>query len=233
MIGFLRGILIEKTPENIVIDVAGVGYEIEVPASTLCQLPSLLNEVQLSILTHVREDAIRLFGFSSSFDKKVFQELISVSGVGPKAALALLGPMDGYDLCEIIITAQLTKLTAIPGIGLKTGERIILELKEKLQKKLARKKDDVEIQKTIVTENMAGSVLNGNKASQKIELKLIRKQIVEDLKSALSNLGYKDKQYNEVVNSLEQRLLLGENISIEIALKESLSKLSERMIQKH
>ena len=80
---------------------------------------------------------------------------------------------------------------------------------------------------------MAGSVLNGNKASQKIELKLIRKQIVEDLKSALSNLGYKDKQYNEVVNSLEQRLLLGENISIEIALKESLSKLSERMIQKH
>ncbi|KAB8040676.1 Holliday junction branch migration protein RuvA [Silvanigrella paludirubra] len=233
MIGFLRGILIEKNPENIVIDVGGVGYEIEVPATTLCQLPTLLNEVQLSILTHVREDAIRLFGFSSSFDKKVFQELIQVSGVGPKAALALLGPVDGYDLCEIITTAQITKLTSIPGVGPKTAERLVLELKDKLQKKLARKRDDIEIQKTKISENMAGSILNSNKASQKIEQKLIRKQIVEDLKSALFHLGYKDKQYFEVVNSVEQRLQHGENISFELALKESLSKLSERMILKH
>ncbi|MBX9838999.1 Holliday junction branch migration protein RuvA [Silvanigrella sp.] len=233
MIGFFRGILIEKTPENIMLDVAGIGYEVEVPATALCQLPALQQEVHLSILTHVREDAIRLFGFTSSFDKKVFQELISVSGVGPKAALALLGSVDGYDLCEIITTGQIAKLTAIPGVGPKTAERLLLELKDKMQKLIARKKDDVEIQKTRVSSNIAGSIVDSQKISHKMEQKLLRRQIIEDLKSALSNLGYKDKQYFEVVNSFEQRMQLGENISIEIALKESLSKLSERMIQKH
>jgi holliday junction DNA helicase RuvA len=233
MIGFLRGILIEKKPENIIIDVSGVGYEIEIPATTLCQLPEVQQEVQLSILTHVREDAIRLFGFTSSFDKKVFHELISVSGVGPKAALALLGAVDGYDLCEIITTGQISKLTAIPGVGPKTAERLMLELKDKMQKLITRKKDDIEIQKTRLSSNIAGSIVDSQKVSHKIEQKLLRRQIIEDLKSALSNLGYKDKQYLEVVNSFEQRMQLGENISIEIALKESLSKLSERMIQKH
>lgn len=233
MIGFLRGVLIEKTPENIIIDVAGVGYEVEVPATTLCQLPALQQEVHLSILTHVREDAIRLFGFTSSFDKKVFQELIHISGVGPKAALALLGPVDGYDLCEIITAGQVAKLTAIPGVGPKTAERLLLELKDKMQKLIARKKDDIEIQKTRISSNIAGSIVDSQKISHKMEQKLLRRQVIEDLKSALSNLGYKDKQYFEVVNNFEQRMQLGENISIEVALKESLSKLSERMIQKH
>ncbi|APJ03785.1 Holliday junction branch migration protein RuvA [Silvanigrella aquatica] len=233
MMGSLRGILAEKSPEYILVDVNGVGYEVEVPATTLCQLPALKQEVSLSILTYVREDSIRLFGFTSSFDKKVFQELTSVSGVGPKAALALLGPVDGYDLCEIITSGQIVKLTAIPGVGPKTAERLILELKTKMQKLMARKKDDVEIQKTKISSNLAASIMDNQNVSHKMEQKLIRKQIIEDLKSALSNLGYKDKQYGEVVHSFEQRMQLGEKISIEIALKESLSKLSERILQKH
>ena len=105
------------------------------------------------------------------------QSEIQVSGVGPKAALALLGPVDGYDLCEIITTAQITKLTSIPGVGPKTAERLVLELKDKLQKKLARKRDDIEIQKTKISENMAGSILNSNKASQKIEQKHFGRKI--------------------------------------------------------
>ncbi|KAB8033463.1 Holliday junction branch migration protein RuvA [Fluviispira multicolorata] len=233
MIGSLRGILIGKNPENILLDVAGVGYELEVPASTLCLLPQLQQEAYVFVLTHVREDAIRLFGFISTFDKKVFQELISVSGVGPKAALALLGSVDGYELCEIINCAQIAKLTAIPGIGPKTAERLILELKTKVQKLLARHKDDVEIQKSNITKNIAGSIVNENKISQKVELKIIRRQIVEDLKSGLANLGYKDKQYTEVVNSFEHRMQLGEEITLELALKEALCKLSERILQKN
>lgn len=232
MIGFLRGILIEKNPECIVIEVSGVGYEIEVPATTLCQLPALNHEVSLYILTHVREDAIRLFGFTSSFDKKVFQNLLNVSGIGPKAALALLSSIDGYDLCEVINSGQIAKLTAIPGIGLKTAERLLLELKDKTQKLISRKKDEIEIQKSEI--NLSVTEKNNRpKISQKVEQKIIRRQIIEDLKSALSNLGYKDRQYSDIVSSFDQRMQLGENISIEIALKESLSKLSERIIQKH
>ncbi|BBH53230.1 Holliday junction branch migration protein RuvA [Fluviispira sanaruensis] len=233
MIGSLRGILINKNPESILLDVNGVGYELEVPASTLCLLPPSNQETYIYVLTHVREDAIRLFGFITQFDKKVFQELISVSGVGPKAALALLGSMDGHDLCEIINCGQIAKLTATPGIGPKTAERLILELKTKVQKLLARHKDDVEIQKSIITKNIAGSIVTENKITQKIEQKIIRRQIVEDLKSGLTNLGYKDKQFTEVVNSFEQRMQLGEEITLEVALKEALCKLSERILQKN
>ena len=96
MIGFLKGTLFEKKPDHVLLLVNGVGYQVEVPASSLCQLPSLNHETSLFIYTHVREDAIRLFGFIHSFDKLVFDSLLQVSGIGPKAALALLGAVDGF-----------------------------------------------------------------------------------------------------------------------------------------
>lgn len=232
MIGWLKGILIEKNPENITIDVSGVGYELEVPASTLCQLPELQQDVILNVFTHVREDAIRLFGFENSFDKKVFQDLISVSGVGPKAALALLGPVDGVEICEIITSGNVARLTAIPGIGPKTAERLILELKSKLQKSLARNKDNIEISTAQKIKNIEGAVAANSKSTNQIQKRILQKQLIEDLKSALSNLGYKDKQYSEVVLGFEKRLNEGESISLESALKESLTKLSERIVQR-
>ena len=134
MIGYLKGILFEKKPDHILLLVGGVGYEIEVPASSLCSLPELNKEVSLYIITHVREDALRLFGFISYFDKLVFDALIQVSGIGPKAALALLGVVDGFELSDLIIQNQVVRLTSIPGIGAKTAERLVLELKTKLQK---------------------------------------------------------------------------------------------------
>ena len=106
-----------------------VAYEVEVPASSLCLLPPLNQEAELYIITHVREDALRLFGFANYFDKLIFDSLIQVSGIGPKAALALLGVVDGFELCDMIINNQVVRLTSIPGIGAKTAERLVLELK--------------------------------------------------------------------------------------------------------
>jgi Holliday junction DNA helicase RuvA len=232
MIGFLRGILIEKSAEKIIINISGIGYEIEVPATTLCQLPSLYQDAQVHILTHVREDSIRLFGFATSFDKKVFMELINVSGVGPKAALALLSTTDGANLCEIIVSGQIAKLTAIPGVGTKTAERLILELKTKMQKLLARRNEELDLkEQTLIQDNSLLHDIKIQKISQNVHKKLIQKQLIEDLKSALSNLGYKDKQFSDVLHSFERRMNDGETITIEIALKEALTKLTERIIQ--
>lgn len=236
MIGFLRGIIIEKNPENILLDVNGVGYEIEVPATTLYQLPAPKQEAQLSIYTHVREDAIRLFGFANPFDKKVFLDLISVTGIGPKAALALLGTVQGKDLCEIIAAGQISKLTTIPGIGAKTAERLLLELKEKLQKKLARYLEEYEVDELKETETLFENIENislNKKANKKLTQKYLQKQMLEDLTSALTNLGYKDKQYTDIIAKLEKRMEMGETFTIEFALKESLTKLTEKMLQKH
>lgn len=236
MIGFLRGMIVEKNPEYVLLDVNGVGYEIEVPATTLYQLPSISHEAFLSIYTHVREDAIRLFGFANSFEKKIFLDLISVTGVGPKAALALLGTVNGYELCEIISAGQIGKLTAIPGIGAKTAERLILELKEKLQKKLARYLEENEFNKNKETDSLFDGYeteASTKKTKIKINHKFLQKQLIEDLKSALTNLGYKDKQYSDIVSKMENRMETGETLTIELALKESLAKLTEKMIQKH
>ena len=241
MIGYLCGILLEKKPEGIlVLTTGGVGYEIEVPASTLCQLPDLSQETKLFILTHVREDAIRLFGFANAFDKKVFQTLINVSGVGPKAALALLGSLEGLELCEVILSGKISQLTTIPGIGLKTAERLLLELKEKIQKLLARHQENLEIQNNAhniwsphhlpASPPQDPSVFVDRKIK---EQKIIHRQIIEDLKSALGHLGYKDRQYQEIISRVEQRLCGGEPLSLEVALKEALTKLSERILHTH
>ena len=129
MIGYLRGRLTEKTPDSVIVDVNGVGYEVSVPLSNICILPLVGHESALFIHTHVREDSIRLFGFASLLDRKVFETLIGVTGVGPKLALQLLGPLSGQDLCEAISAGRLAVLTSIPGVGAKTAERLVLELK--------------------------------------------------------------------------------------------------------
>lgn len=132
MIARLRGQLAEKQLQRVVIDVAGVGYDVSVPLSTLYALGEPGASVSLRIHTHVREDAFQLFGFATALEQELFERLIGVSGIGPKVALAMLSGIEPTDLRRAIAHADITRLTAIPGVGKKTAERVVLELKDRL-----------------------------------------------------------------------------------------------------
>lgn len=132
MIGQLRGRLADKRPNQVLVDVGGVGYLVQVPLSTFAALSDLHNEVTLLIHTHVREDALALYGFLSSREKHFFELLISASGVGPSLALKILSGMSVEELVPAIRGGDLARLTRIPGVGRKTAERIVVELKDKL-----------------------------------------------------------------------------------------------------
>ena len=132
MIGHLRGQLLEKHPNRVIVDVHGVGYEALVPLSTFYELGEAGADVSLRIHTHVREDALLLYGFATLLELQIFERLISVSGIGPKLALAVLSGIEPADLVVAIRQADIARLTGIPGIGKKTAERIGLELKDKM-----------------------------------------------------------------------------------------------------
>jgi holliday junction DNA helicase RuvA len=132
MIGQLRGRLAGKRPNQVLVDVGGVGYLVQVPLSTYATLGELHTEVTLLIHTHVREDALALYGFLSSREKHFFEMLLSASGVGPTLALKILSGMSVEELVPAIRTGDLARLTRIPGVGRKTAERIVVELKDKL-----------------------------------------------------------------------------------------------------
>jgi holliday junction DNA helicase RuvA len=163
MIGQLRGRLTDKRPNQVLVDVGGVGYLVQVPLSTYAALGELHTEVTLLIHTHVREDALSLYGFLSSREKHFFEMLLSASGVGPSLALKILSGMSVEELVPAIRGGDLARLTKIPGVGRKTAERIVVELKDKL--------DAV----TIEVERPAASSPAGIEA---------------DVVSALVNLGY-------------------------------------------
>ncbi|HLJ18102.1 MAG TPA: Holliday junction branch migration protein RuvA [Bryobacteraceae bacterium] len=132
MIAFLRGTILEKHPNQIVVDVNGVGYDVTIPVSTFSALPDIGGEVRVRIHTHVREDALALFGFLSADEKALFEKLISVSGIGPKLAITALSGLATPDLIGAIRGGQIEQLVRIPGVGKKTAERIVLELRDKL-----------------------------------------------------------------------------------------------------
>jgi Holliday junction DNA helicase RuvA len=132
MIGYLRGAIIEKRPNQVILEVGGVGYDIQIPISTFTALPEQGATAALRIHTHVREDALLLFGFSTAEEKTVFERLISVSGIGPKLAITVLSGLPTAELVTAIRTNDLARLVRIPGVGKKTAERIVLELKDKL-----------------------------------------------------------------------------------------------------
>ncbi len=134
MIGRLSGILIEKNPPQILVDVLGVGYEIDVPMSTFYNLPAAGEKVALHIHMLVREDAHSLFGFLSEAERAVFRQLLKIAGVGARTALAVLSGLSVGDLAQAVAMQEATRLTRIPGIGKKTAERLLLELRDKLPK---------------------------------------------------------------------------------------------------
>ncbi len=132
MIAHLRGTLLEKHPNAVIVDVQGVGYELAIPVSAFSALPEKGAPVQLHVYTHVREDAISLFGFHAAVDKTLFEKLIAVSGIGPSVAIKAMGGMTAADLATPIRSGAIEQLVRIPGIGKKTAERMVLELRDKL-----------------------------------------------------------------------------------------------------
>ncbi len=132
MIAHLRGTLIEKHPNQAVVECGGVGYDVVIAVSTYGSLPDVGQEVRLRIHTHVREDALILFGFLAAEERTLFEKLITVSGIGPKMAITVLSGVEAGHLITIIRAGEVQQLTRIPGIGKKTAERIVLELRDKL-----------------------------------------------------------------------------------------------------
>lgn len=163
MIAHLRGRLLEKAPNRIVIDAHGVGYDVSVPLSTFYGLGEVGAEISLRIHTHVREDALLLYGFATRLEQELFERLISVGGIGPKVALAVLSGIEPAELIRAIERGDLARLTSIPGVGRKTSERIVVELKDRLP---------------ALPESAAGGAPAGSTGLR------------DDLLSALTNLGY-------------------------------------------
>jgi len=132
VIAHLRGRISEKHPNRVIVDVGGVGYEVFIPLSTFYGLGAPGGDIVLRVHTHVREDALQLFGFATELEQQLFERLIGVSGIGPKVALAVLSGIEPQELIRAIERGDLARLTAIPGVGKKTSERIVLELKDRL-----------------------------------------------------------------------------------------------------
>jgi Holliday junction DNA helicase RuvA len=132
MIASLRGRILDKQPNLLIVDVQGVGYHVNVPLSTFYDAGDTGAEVSLRIYTHVREDALQLYGFLTTLEQQIFERLISISGIGPKLAVAVLSGIEPGELVAAIHRSDIARLTAIPGVGRKTAERMVLELKDRL-----------------------------------------------------------------------------------------------------
>lgn len=132
MIAQLQGRLLRKRPQEAVVDVQGVGYRVQIPLSTFYKLPPEGEAVELRTHTHVREDTLQLFGFLTGEEQELFERLIAVSGVGPRVAVNILSGIEAPELAEALRSADLARLTRVPGVGRKTAERLVLELKDKM-----------------------------------------------------------------------------------------------------
>jgi len=198
MIAFLTGRVLEKTPNRIVVDVNGVGYEVFIPLSTFYDIGDEGAAVSVRVYTHVREEAIQLYGFLTNLERQMFERLISVSGIGPKLAVAVLSGLETRDLVAAVQRADIARLTTIPGVGKKTAERIVLELKDRLSQMAAPSSGD------------AASPASG------------AERLRADLLSALQNLGYHRPDADRAVDAL---LKESADQTFEHALKDALRRL--------
>ena len=160
MIAHLRGTILEKHPNRVIVDVGGVGYDVAVPLSTFYGLTDVGGPVSLRVHTHVREDAIALFGFATPLELDLFERLIGISGIGPKVGLAVLSGIEPVELIGAIERGDLARLTAIPGVGKKTSERIVLELKDRLPKTVAVTSAAVAPDVPVVRDDVLSALIN-------------------------------------------------------------------------
>ncbi len=197
MIALLRGTLVDKNPSRLIVDAGGVGYDVQVPLSTFYVLGEPGAPVTLRIHTHVREDVIALYGFATPLELSLFERLIAINGIGPKLALAVLSGIEPADFIRAIRGQDVARLTAIPGIGKKTAERIGLELKDRLPATLGGGAD-------------AGASLRPED------------QLRDDLLSALVNLGYQRPVAEKAIDTVLRR---SNGAGFEASLREVLKGL--------
>ncbi|MBW1982818.1 MAG: Holliday junction branch migration protein RuvA [Deltaproteobacteria bacterium] len=200
MIAHIQGSLLFKSPECVIIDVGGVGYEIYVPLTTFYELPENGGQVSLHTYTHVREKTLQLYGFQSRQEKQLFELLLSVTGIGPRLAINILSSVGVAELATTIRQEDLPRLVAIPGLGRKTAERLVVELRDKLAKM-----DLPSIQKESPPQWQDEAIM-------------------EDALSALLNLGYKAKVAKKALNSVWPKI--EQPVNLQSLLKEALRALA-------
>ena len=198
MIAFLRGRILDKQPNLLIVDVQGVGYLVTVPLSTFYDAGDAGDEVALRIYTHVREDALQLYGFLTSLEQQLFERLIAISGIGPKLAVAVLSGIEPGELVGAIHRGDIARLTGIPGVGRKTAERMALELKDRLA------------HLTVAADTGARTAASPGE------------QLRGDLLSALQNLGYHRPLAEKAVDAA---LSSADAPTFEQALKSALREL--------
>jgi Holliday junction DNA helicase RuvA len=200
MIAHLQGVLVLKTVERVVLDVHGVGYQAVVPLSTYYALPDVQERVTLLTTLYVREDTMRLYGFATPEEQEMFELLISVSSVGPRLALNMLSSLTAVDLRQAIAQAETRRLQAIPGVGRKTAERVVLELQDKM------------------------AVLGLSASGQPGLLVSADEQVMRDVISALLNLGYHQQEADKAVRAA--RAKQDDSLTLEALLKDALQVLA-------
>ena len=205
MIAHLSGTLLAKQATSVILDVGGVGYEVTIPVTTFYDLEDPGSQVQLRVYTHVREDALQLFGFRTSRERELFTLLISVSGIGPKSGIAMLSGMSADEIVTAIRTNNLARLTSIPGVGKKTAERVVIELRDKM----------AALSSPALEEGLAAPVAGEPQSEDALR---------EDTLSALVNLGY---QRAAAEKAITQAMQEGGDLSVEILLRRSLRALSK------
>lgn len=183
MIGRIRGVLVHKQPPDILVDVAGVGYELQVPMTTLFQLPDVGSDVTLVTHFVVRDDAQLLYGFFEERDRFLFRQLIKVNGVGPKLALTILSGMDAVSFARCVQRDDISSLVALPGVGKKTAERLLIEMRDKLQDWLLQSE--------------AGGMPDPSGAATEPT-----PDIIADAEGALIALGYKPQEASRMVSAV-------------------------------
>ncbi|GEA10319.1 Holliday junction branch migration protein RuvA [Alteromonas sp. KUL49] len=202
MIGRIRGTLIEKQPPQILVDVSGVGYEVQLPMTNFYELPAVGEEVVVHTHFVVREDAQLLFGFTDKVSRELFRELIKANGVGPKLGLAILSGMSASQFLNNVQNEDVSALVSLPGIGKKTAERLVVELKDRLKK--FGQNQQIDMPPPLADDGDNNTIVALNDAR-------------EEAQSALVALGYKPAQASKLVESVYQ-----ENMDSESLIREAL-----------
>ncbi|PYS87572.1 MAG: Holliday junction branch migration protein RuvA [Acidobacteria bacterium] len=203
MIAYLSGTLLEKTANSIIIDVGGVGYDVVIPLSTFYDLGEVGDPVQLRIYTHVREDAIQLFGFSTERERDLYLKLISVQGVGAKSGITMLSGMNADEIIDAIRKDNLAKLIAIPGVGRKTAERLVIELRDKVG----------ELSAAAAAANTGAGLKTAGESDA-----------FDDALSALVNLGYQRNAAEKAIQDIRRD---GADQNVQKILRSALQRLAK------
>ncbi len=205
MIAYLAGKILEKEANSVIIDVGGIGYEATIPLSTFYELGEIGEAVALRIFTYVREDTLQLFGFKTLQERELFLKLITVSGIGPKAGISMLSGMNADEIIAAIRTDNLARLTSIPGIGKKTAERLVIELRDKVA-------------------TLASISSTSTSVSSDGQSSASTNEIFDDAISALVNLGY---QRNAAEKAVKKAVQDGTEMSVQKLLRKSLQLLAK------